>query len=85
MVTPISTCAWIMPVLLGSQRAALLEDLVVDADLADVVQQSGEVEVAALLGGHPSSSARRTAMRATRSEWPEVYGSLASMAAVRAG
>ena len=31
----------------------------------------------------PSSSASRTAIRATRSECPEVYGSLASIAAVR--
>ena len=37
-----------LAVFLGSQRAGLLEDVVVDADLADVVEQPGEIEVAAL-------------------------------------
>ena len=86
MWTPISTCAWIWPVLLGRQRAGLLEHAVVDADLADVVEQAHQVEVAR--AGWPTCPAprpSRTAIRATRSEWPEVYGSLASIAAVRRG
>ena len=52
MWTPISTCDWIMPVLVGSQRAGLLEHGVVDADLADVVEQAHQVEVAPLVGRH---------------------------------
>src|SRR5271165_2059157 len=39
-----------LAILLGGQRPGLLEDLVIDADLADVVQQSRKVKVAAFLG-----------------------------------
>ena len=40
--------------------------------------------VLSVLASQPSSSASRTATRATRSLWPQVYGSLASMAEVSA-
>ena len=40
------------PVLFGVKRAVLQEHMVVDADLADVVQKPGQVEVAALLRRH---------------------------------
>ena len=36
-------------VFLGCQRTALLEHKVVDADLADIVEQTGEVKIASLL------------------------------------
>ncbi len=41
-----------LAIFFGRQRAVFLEHLVVDADLADVVQETRQIEVAPLGGGH---------------------------------
>ena len=56
--------------LVVGQRPALGEDLVADADLADVVQQSGQVDVAQLVLLQAELAPSSTAARATRSLWP---------------
>ena len=52
IVTPISTCRLNLAVLFRRQGPGLLEHVVVDADLADVMEQASEVEVAPFWGRH---------------------------------
>ena len=56
--------------LLVGQGPALGEHVVADADLADVVQQAGEVDVAQLVLLQAELAPSSTAARATRSLWP---------------
>ena len=49
------------------ERARLAEHVVVDADLADVVQQAGEIDRVQLVVGAADAAARQTESRATRS------------------
>ena len=73
MCTPISTCDWIIRYSSGVSGPVFLSTAVVDADLADVVEQAHQVEVAR--ADWPGCRVPRRVGRrscATRSEWPEV-------------
>ena len=52
------------------ERPALGEDVIADADLADVVQQAGQVDVVLLGLAQAELAPSSTATRATRSLWP---------------
>ncbi len=53
MWTPILTCAWISRYSSGVSGVAFFEQTIVDPDLADVVQQPHQVEVATVVGREP--------------------------------
>ncbi len=45
-MTPISTCSWILRYSSARERARSLEHVVIDTNLADVVEQTGQVQIA---------------------------------------